>query len=107
MNEPPLWQYDLHRDGGTSTVALAGEIDLQNADEVQNLLLEEMQRGDTSAVEVDLRQVSFLDSTAVGCLISGYHAAKNTGCGLAVVNPSRPAHRILSLTGVLAVLTGT
>ncbi len=107
MGDAPLWQYELRRNGGTSTVALAGELDLLCADEVRHLLIDEARHPDVAAVTVDLARVSFLDSTALSCLVAGYHAARAQGRPLRVVNLSATAREIFAVTGLLTVLSPT
>ncbi|MFI5496646.1 STAS domain-containing protein [Actinoplanes sp. NPDC051859] len=105
MNEEqPLWQLHLHRTAATTTFALAGELDLQSADDIRTTLIEEAHRPATTTLVIDLAQVTFLDSTVLGCFINGYYAAQQAGRTLTIVNPSPAAHRVLSITGLLALL---
>ncbi|MFI5496749.1 STAS domain-containing protein [Actinoplanes sp. NPDC051859] len=103
-DEVQLWRYELRRDGATSTVELAGELDLQCADEVRFLLTEQAGIPGVSTVVLDLERVSFLDSTVLGCFISGYYAAQKAGRVLTIVNPSEAALRVLRITGLLTLL---
>jgi anti-sigma B factor antagonist len=55
------------RDGGV-VVSLAGELDLYNAEEVRSALLD-ICSGEPQVLVVDLGEVTFIDSTALGVLI--------------------------------------
>jgi anti-anti-sigma factor len=68
------------------------------------LLFEQVQAADVSEVRVDLAEVGFLDSSALGVLISGLNLAQQEGCRSAVVNASVAAQRILAVTGLDDVL---
>jgi anti-anti-sigma factor len=60
----------VERGEGGVVVSLAGELDLYNAEEVRAALVEASESGTTLLV-VDLEQVRFIDSTALGVLIEG------------------------------------
>src|SRR5581483_5767025 len=56
------------REDGAVVVTLAGELDLYNAEEVRTALLDAC-AGEPEALVVDLEQVRFIDSTALGVFI--------------------------------------
>jgi anti-sigma B factor antagonist len=58
----------VDRRDGAVVLSLAGELDLYNAEEVRGALLEAC-GGNPSMLVVDLEQVRFIDSTALGVLI--------------------------------------
>ena len=58
----------VDRRDGAIVLSLAGELDLYNAEEVRGALLEAC-AGEPSVLVVDLEQVRFIDSTALGVLI--------------------------------------
>jgi len=104
MEPSPIWRHRMTREAGVSTLWLSGELDLANASTVQALLFEQVESSDVTAVHVDLADVDFLDSSALGVLISGLNHANEEGRGFAVVNPSPAARRILTVTGLDEVL---
>jgi hypothetical protein len=63
--EMPIWRYDIIRSGPSCRVALGGEADLESAARVQDILLEELDRPGTDAVEADMSAVDFCDSTGL------------------------------------------
>lgn len=56
---------------------------------------------------VDLRRVSFLDSSGISALVAGYRAAHQRGIGYLLTNPRNMVWSVLQVTGVLGTLTGT
>ena len=66
LREPPV--SGVERNGPAVVVRLGGELDLYNAHEVREVLLEECARGPERVV-VELSDVKFIDSTALGVLI--------------------------------------
>ncbi len=66
LREPPV--AGVERSGEAVVVRLSGELDLYNAHEVRKALLAECAL-DPERVVVDLSQVRFIDSTALGVLI--------------------------------------
>ena len=85
---------------GTATVSVRGEIDFSNADEVSAGIRDAIAELRPPVVHVDLREATFVDSTGLGALIEGYHAASDSDCRFVVVNPTENFRRVLSVTGL-------
>lgn len=88
-------------DGGTRTLRVAGELDLASADILQEALAEALEAGEGRLV-LDLRRLTFIDSTGIAILISAIDR-DGDGDGLEVrfVPSAAPAvTRVLALTGV-------
>ncbi|PWR12812.1 anti-sigma factor antagonist [Micromonospora sicca] len=103
MNPEPNWQYQVRADGDARTIALSGEIDINGAEELHSLLQEVVDAG--GGVQVDLAQVTFIDSTVITALIKSRNSARAAGRPFAVVNPATQVRRVLTVTGVLNALT--
>jgi anti-anti-sigma factor len=99
-----LWAYRLSRRGDTAVVALSGEVDMNAEDELAAVLLAEMRRPGTAAVQVDLHGVEFLDSSAINVLVRTYNAAQEAGRALHVVRAHGTALKVLQLTGLMPLL---
>jgi anti-sigma B factor antagonist len=85
------------RDGAT-IVALAGELDLYNAEDVRAALLECCAE-EPSVLVVDLENVTFIDSTALGVLIEARsRLADREGFRLAA--PGLETRRALEVSGL-------
>jgi anti-sigma B factor antagonist len=87
-------------DDGSVVVAVLGEIDFTNADELSRGIEDAVSHGSPPAVRVDLRSATFIDSTGLGALIAGYRAATASRIRFVVVNPSTSFRRVLAVTGL-------
>ncbi len=83
---------------GTVVVSLAGELDLYNAEEVRGALLDAT-AGGPGVLVVDLEEVRFIDSTALGVLIEARsRMADRSGFRLAA--PGLETRRALEVSGL-------
>ncbi|MGH3662714.1 MAG: STAS domain-containing protein [Micromonosporaceae bacterium] len=89
---------------GVWRVAVSGDVDLSAHDELLQAILSAVAAG-AAKVIVDLGDVTFFDSGAVGVLIAGRNAAKRAECGYRVVDPPSLVRRVLRTTGILDLLT--
>ncbi len=89
----------LERDEATLVVQVVGEVDVSNADELRAKLHEALDRA-PSALEVDLEEVSYIDSTGIGVLVGAQHHAQEVHVSFTVVRPQHNVARVLSLLGV-------
>lgn len=87
-------------DGQTVVLALAGEADLSTAPRVGDRVRELLASGERR-VRVDLTELGFLDSTAVGVLLRARRESVSAGVPFDLVCPEGPAHRVLHLLGLL------
>lgn len=79
-------------------VSLAGELDLYNAEEVRRALLETLADGPALLV-VDLSEVTFIDSTALGVLIEA-RSRMNDRTGFRLAAPGLEVRRALEVSGL-------
>lgn len=96
LNEHPVGGID-RRDGAV-VIHLVGELDLYNAPEVRAALLELCSEQPERLV-VDLEQVNFVDSTALGVLIEARTKLGNRGSFL-LAAPGLETHRALTISGL-------
>jgi anti-sigma B factor antagonist len=94
-----LYEID-HAGGGDLTLRLAGELDINTADELCDLLLAAIGAHDGDVIDVDLDRVTFLDSSAIAALVRGFNAAGQAGCRFRVSKPHGVVSRALDVTGV-------
>jgi anti-sigma B factor antagonist len=88
----------IDRRDGAVVVSLAGELDLYNAEEVRSALLDAC-AGEPNALVVDLEEVRFIDSTALGVLIEARsRLADRSGFRLAA--PGLETRRALEVSGL-------
>jgi len=89
-----------------STVCVTGEVDSTTAPGLRNCLLEVIARPGTTAVEVDLRGVTFLDSAGLSALATAHRAAVAGGRELRMLcGTTRAVVRPLQITGLWGVFT--
>jgi len=90
------------REGGVVVIA-SGEIDLATSPELRKALLGPQATAKT--VVLDLRAVTFIDSSGLGVIVGQQKRARETGDGFAVVVGGASAvERILELSGLVKVL---
>jgi anti-sigma B factor antagonist len=93
----------LDRAGDVATVALTGEIDVLTVEQVRTALADAIADRPGSVV-VDLSGLSFIDSTGLGALISGFQRARDSRIGFRLARPSRHVRQILVVSGLLEVV---
>jgi anti-sigma B factor antagonist len=98
LNEPAVKSVD-RRNGGAVVVHLAGELDLYNAHEVRGALLE-LASEQPERMVIDLSQVDFVDSTALGVLIEVRTKLENHRSFL-LAAPGLETHRALVISGLV------
>lgn len=87
------------RDEDVHTIALAGEMDLANAADVERELLRAESTNATKIV-VDLSELTFMDSTGIRLLITAHARSRAGGDRLALVRPPARVFRVLCIAGV-------
>jgi anti-sigma B factor antagonist len=88
----------VDRHDGTVVVSLTGELDLYNAEEVRSALLEAC-AAEPQVLVVDLEQVRFIDSTALGVLIEARSKLADRS-GFRLAAPGLETRRALEVSGL-------
>ena len=101
--EPPAFQIDVRPDRERVLVCPSGDLDLATADTVEAQIQELLERG-FDRVVIDLRSVTFLDSTGIRTLIAGHKRARAGGQMLSVILGGLATRRPLELSGMDRVL---
>jgi anti-sigma B factor antagonist len=83
-------------DAGVHVVRVSGEFDLAACARFR----EASDRADAEVVVVDMRRVTFLDSSALGELITLHRRTDLRGSRLAILRPKGHADLIFKLTGI-------
>ena len=96
----------LDRDGGVVTVALHGEVDVLNVEQVRVALGEALAQR-PGRIEVDLADLSFIDSIGLGALIFGFQRSRDAGVGFRLAHPTAGVRQVLVLSGLLEVVDFT
>ena len=77
---------------GKTLVTVVGEVDVSNAGELREAV--------DSALEADLAEVSYIDSTGIGVLVGAATRAQEAGVAFSVAHPQTNVKRVLGLLGV-------
>jgi len=88
----------VDRRNGAVVVSLAGELDLYNAEDVRGALLDGC-AGEPDALVVDLEDVRFIDSTALGVLIEA-RSRLTDHSGFRLAAPGLETRRALEVSGL-------
>jgi anti-sigma B factor antagonist len=89
---------------GAYVVTLRGEIDAFSSPSLRDDLRRLVEEQDAHLVVVDLSNVTFLDSSALGALVGLLRRLRERGGQLRIVQPATAARRIFEHTGLDAVL---
>ena len=92
-------QLKTDRDGDVVAVAATGELDIATA----GLLDEELRKAhelSPKTLVLDLRGLTFLDSTGIRTIVAADARAQEGGTGLKIVRAPEEVDRIFRLTGI-------
>jgi anti-anti-sigma factor len=96
LSVPPL-HVNTTREGDRLRVALEGELDIVNAPNLE----EELTAAQADSVDtliLDLRDVTFIDSTGLRAVLAADERARSAGARLVVVRGAEAVHRVFTLT---------
>lgn len=96
-------QVDIAPDRERVRVRVAGEIDLATAAEIEQPVLELLDSGFREIV-LDLRGVTFMDSSGIRVLVSAHQHAETLGARLSIVVGGSRIRQALELSGALDYL---
>ena len=88
---------------GAVEVSPAGEIDVENAYEIREVVAAQLADGHPDRIELNMQHVSFIDSVGISGLVAAFQLASVGGVKLVVTRPSRFAHRQLWVAGLLGL----
>lgn len=88
---------------GERTIVLSGELDLAVRDQLARQFTDAAR--ETQNVTVDLTAVSYMDSSAIGAMISLYRDVMERGGAFRVRARNNAAYRLLEIAGLTGILT--
>ncbi|MEV0727493.1 SigB/SigF/SigG family RNA polymerase sigma factor [Polymorphospora sp. NPDC051019] len=89
--------------GAVAVVAVAGEVDRDNAGLLRDRLLEAVRRG-VPEVAVDLGGVPFIDAAGISAILVGFEAGRGAGVRLRITAPRPQVLRTLQAAGLQPLL---
>jgi anti-anti-sigma factor len=96
-------QVEVKLDRDRLLVCPAGEVDLLTAATLESRILD-LLRGGFDRVVVDLRAVTFLDSTGIRVLLSAHHRAREDGRSFSIILGGPATRRPLEILGLTEYL---
>jgi anti-anti-sigma factor len=96
---PDLFSCDVSRNGSSAWVHPAGDLDLDTVHRVESALAELREEGCNNLV-LDLRELTFMDSTGLRLVIRWHTAAREEGFQFAIVPGPDVVQRVFRLTGM-------
>jgi anti-sigma B factor antagonist len=94
------YQIDHDPIEGGHLIAATGELDISAAPRLSTVLAIACARPAASRLVLDLSEVSFIDSTALGTILKAAAQLDEAGTNLAVVAPEGPVRRLLEMTNL-------
>jgi anti-sigma B factor antagonist len=88
----------------TVTMAVRGELDMRRAPALRAAITALLNRGDVTAIDLDINDVTFIDSTGPGTIVVAHRTAAGLRVTLQVTASSLFAARLLSLICADAVV---
>jgi anti-anti-sigma factor len=88
---------------GAVGVRFAGELDLAAVEEAE-AVLEQVRGEKPGSMELDLSELTFLDSSGLHLVFKLHRACRDDGCALEIVPGPRSVQRVFGLAGVLEIL---
>lgn len=103
MARDRLFEVHRARRNGAMVVIASGEIDLASSPELRTALYDPETAAET--VVLDLREVTFMDSSGLGVIVGQHKRAREEGFRFCVaIDGAAEVQRILELSGLVAVL---
>ena len=87
-------------EGAVAVVAVGGELDLSTSPRLRHLLLDLVRVQGKRELVLDCTDLTFLDSTAVGVLVTVQRDLAADGGRLVVRGASNAARRVFAITGL-------
>ena len=100
---PVPMQTGVRRVHDVAIITVTGRITSgQSSLELRNTM-RELLDANSDKILIDLHGVGYVDSAGLGELVRSYTSARNAGCQVRVVNPSKRVHDLLQMTRLAAV----
>jgi anti-sigma B factor antagonist len=87
-----------------AVVVVSGELDCATADQLRAALTELLNRGNISAIGLDLRRLDFIDATGIGTLVIAQRISAQIGVRFRLIAVSAFAAHVLGVLGVDVML---
>ncbi len=96
----PEFSLDVVHDDGRVRVSPVGEVDIATADQLGQPIVELLEGG-FQRVVVDLRGVTFLDSSGIHTLVQCHQRARDFRARMSIILGGPATRRVLDITGII------
>jgi anti-anti-sigma factor len=98
----PSFALDVRTEDGATHFVPRGELDLATAPQLEERVLSAVREPSAEAVVLDLRELTFMDSTGVRSIVAAHQAAQQSGARLRVVRPAPDSavSRVIEISGI-------
>lgn len=96
--------YRIERHAGTVTVVPEGDISLETVDVLREVLRGVVDNSPAARIDIDMRSVSFLDSSGIGVLVAAQRAAIARGATLMLREPTAMVLMVLQIAHLDGIL---
>ena len=90
--------------GDTLTVWLEGELDHHTARQTKEMLTSLLEHGKVKRLVLDMKQLSFMDSSGIGVVLGRYKELAKRGGSVAVRHPCERIDRIFGMSGIYQIV---
>jgi len=90
--------------GDVAVIDLKGNVTLGAGEQKMREAIDELLAAGRKKILLNFANVAILDSSGIGAIIKSFTTAKREGGSLKLVNLSKLARQMLSVTGLLSVL---
>jgi anti-anti-sigma factor len=91
--------YQSHDGDDMVQLVLSGEFDLSSASQIEDVL-KEIEENRPPLLVLDLRELTFMDSTGLRVMVSADARARDDSRKLAIVQGPEAVHRVFRITGL-------
>ncbi|HAG10872.1 MAG TPA: anti-sigma F factor antagonist [Desulfotomaculum sp.] len=95
---------DVEINQDTLLVRLEGELDLGVTDFLRNSLEGMLDQSKTKHLVINLRNVTFIDSSGLGVILGRYNRVSAQGGQVLLVGAQPQVRRVLALSGLLTIM---
>lgn len=98
-----VFRVEVEPDGSAAYVTPWGELDMSTVGVLQDRL-DELRRSGRASFVLDLRRLTFMDSSGAHLVQKEHALAKGNGGNLVLIAGPRPVHRVFEILGLLDTL---
>lgn len=92
------------RQSDSVTASLYGELDHHSAAKVKDELDRLIRRHKDADLVLDLKNLSFMDSSGLGVILGRYKTLKTFGNSMYIKNPSRQIEKVFNVSGIYRII---